>query len=317
MSLKDFKPDDPDFDDKEPLIDTADTPIGDTSYHEEINTLKIDKLSNRVTIISVILPCIIGAILIFAYLDMKERVVDVDETKNTQVERISRQLDEKLNALDVKIAKNRFDLDKHVPEITDKQVALEGKLTKMASSKVDDNVLKKSLAKLEGRIAANSKQQKTFLKKLDTLKGQMDTSLTDNTAKLEKTFNRITEEITLFKEEFDARLLELSNYELQIGELRKDFSLIDKKFRRMEQEAVSASDMDKKINDLTAQFNSRFTRLQDRVAALDKKLVANISRLQKDLDLLISQSASPRGPQPQINADAPGAGTIEQKVLTE
>ena len=87
MNLKDFNPDNQDMD--------GDVEITDSIYQQEINSLKIDKLSNRVTIISIIIPCLIGAILIFGYLDMKERVVDVDITKNSQFEKISQQLEEK------------------------------------------------------------------------------------------------------------------------------------------------------------------------------------------------------------------------------
>ena len=39
-------------------------------FQQEANTLKIEKLSQRVTIISVIIPCIIIAILAFVYLDI-------------------------------------------------------------------------------------------------------------------------------------------------------------------------------------------------------------------------------------------------------
>ncbi len=77
MDLKDFNPDNQDFD--------SDNEITDSIYHQEINSLKIDKLSNRVTIISIIIPCLIGAILIFAYLDMKERVVGADLTKKKPI----------------------------------------------------------------------------------------------------------------------------------------------------------------------------------------------------------------------------------------
>ncbi|MCP4023065.1 MAG: hypothetical protein GY729_14585, partial [Desulfobacteraceae bacterium] len=110
MNLRDFRNDPEDARDENAIA-------ADSSYHEEINTLKIDKLSNRVTIISIILPCIIGAIIVFAYLDMKERVVDVDTTKQNQVEQIAKLLDEKLNTMDLKIAKNSFEIEKKLPEI--------------------------------------------------------------------------------------------------------------------------------------------------------------------------------------------------------
>ena len=141
MDLKDFKPDNQDFD--------SDDEITDSTYHQEINSLKIDKLSNRVTIISIIIPCLIGAILIFAYLDMKERVVGAYLTKKNQFEKISQQLEEKLNALDVKIAKNRFNFDNKLPELEKKNISLEGQIAKLSTLKADNKNIKSLFPKLK------------------------------------------------------------------------------------------------------------------------------------------------------------------------
>jgi chromosome segregation ATPase len=309
MSLKDFKPDEPDFERHEPK---ESIPIEPTGYQEEITTLKIDKLSNRVTIISIILPCIIGAILIFAYLDMKERVVDVDQTKNTQVERVSQQLEEKLNALDVKIAKNRFDLDKQIPELGNRQTAVEGNLAKIVTDKANKKEVAGQLAKLEKQVSTSHKQ-------LETMKKSMDKVVTENSALIDKTVVKIKEDIQLFKEEFDARLLELSDYELQLGELRKNFSLTDKKVRRVEEEAVSKTALSQKSDELTALVSTTADQLEKRVMMLDKKLAANISRLQKDIDLALKQSAGASGPAPQLNIDVPEPEPkpIGEELLTE
>lgn len=312
MSLKDFKTDEPDFENHDPK-ETA--PIESHGYQEEIASLKIDKLSNRVTIISIILPCIIGAILVFAYLDMKERVVDVDQTKNTQVERISQQLDGKLNALDVKIAKNRFDLDKQIPTIESKQVALEGNMARLATTKADDKAVKAVILKLEKQVADVRKQEKASQKKLGVFKKRLD----ENTTQIDKTLGKIKDDITLFKEEFDARLLELSDYELQIGDLRKNFSLTDKKVRRVEEEAVSKTILNEKTEALKTIVATELTQLEDQIARLEKKLAANVSRLQKDVDLALKQSSEKSGPQPHINIEMkdPETKPIDEKSLTE
>ena len=162
MSLKDFKPDEADFDIQTTDLPRSDAGIETSGYQEEINTLKIDKLSNRVTIISIILPCLIGAILVFAYLDMKERVVDVDQTKNSQVERISNLFDGKLNALDIRIAKNRFDIDKQLPDIAAKQVALEGKMAKLNSEKADQKQISTSLSKIDKSVKKQSQERPQY-----------------------------------------------------------------------------------------------------------------------------------------------------------
>ncbi|NOX32597.1 MAG: hypothetical protein GXP56_02505, partial [Deltaproteobacteria bacterium] len=289
-----------------------------SAYHEEINTLKIDKLSNRVTIISIIIPFLIGAVLVYAYLDIKKRMVDVDLTKQTQLERISQQLEEKLNALDVKIAKNRFALDNKLPEISKKTVSIEGHIAKLTNEKADNKAVKNKFKKLEKQVANNANQDKTNTRTIERINKQILSTINENQNKFDETAKQIKDEINLFKEEFDARLLELSDYEQQIGELRKDTSLLDKKFKALEQDIVSKAVIDKKINLLK-------TDLTNQVNSLNKKLAASISRLQKDLDRL-SKSMSvkapknikPAGkPKPRINIDSSGSTDIKEESLTQ
>ncbi|MCK5349009.1 MAG: hypothetical protein KAJ25_06445, partial [Desulfobacula sp.] len=292
------------------------------TYHEEINTLKIDKLSNRVTIISIIIPCLIGALLVFAYLDMKERLIDVDQTKQSQVDRISHQLEEKLNALDVKIAKNRFDLDNNLPELGKKNISLEGQIAKLTSTKADVKTIKDQFAKLEKRVANNANQDKTTLQTIERINKQTLFSIKENQDQFNKITQQIKDETTLFKEEFDARLLELSDYEQQIGELRRDSSLLDKKYKRLEQEGVLQVTLDEKIKQVNTDLNHHIKNLDQQIAKLNQKVTANISRLQKDLDRLSNSSSSKtiqKGtkPKPQINIDSSESVNIEEESLTQ
>lgn len=319
-SLKDFKPDDPDFDSEDEILKNSDNEIPASMYHEEINTLKIDKLSNRVTIISIIIPCLIGAILIFAYLDMKERVVDVDLTKQTQVDRISQQLDEKLNALDVKIAKNRFDLDSKLPEMNKKSISLEGQIAKVATTKVDKKAITSQLKKLETRVTKTANQA------IEKLNKQTLSTIAKNQKQIDKTALQIKDEISLFKEEFDARLLELSDYEQQIGELRRDLSLLDKKVKGLLQESVSQASFDEIINQMNIDLKTHTKNLDQKINTLNQKLTTNLSRLQKDIDRVYNASSSTTGkpktksttkPKPQINIDSSNSDEIKEESLTQ
>ncbi len=308
MGLNEFRPDPSTFDnDNRPETDEADSLMQSSSFVEEMNTLKIDKLSNRMTIISVILPCLIGAVLVFAYLDIKERVTDVDATKQGQYETISQQLEETINALDVKIAKNRYDLDNTLPDLEKKNLALEGQLTK----KADQQTIQAQISKLAQTVTDNDKQVRAMNTKTAA-------AVKETQSRLDTASGQIKEEIRLFKEAFDARLLELSAYEQQIAELRKDLSLLDKKFNSMRQETVSMEQFgqqDEKINALSTQINT-----------LDKKLVSNITRMQKDLDLLMKSIINPQKgttsgtadrPTPQITIDSSGPVPIKEESLSQ
>ncbi len=302
MGLKDFNPDNQEFD--------SDDEITGSIYHQEINSLKIDKLSNRITIISIIIPCLIGAILIFAYLDMKERVVGADLTKKNQFETISQQLEEKLNALDVKIAKNRFNFDNKLPELEKKNISLEGQIAKLSTLKADNKNIKSLFSKIENRIDNNTNQNKTA-----------GLAIKNNKIELDKTTQKIKANTKLFKKEFDARLVELSNYEQQIGELRKNISLLDKKYKKIDQDHGIQTNLNKKSNEkiyeLESSVKALAKKLNDQLRTLNNRLTANISRLQKDIDLILQITPKTNKPRPQINIDSSGPVDIKEESLTQ
>lgn len=234
-------------------------------YHQEINTLKIEKLSQRITIISVILPIIIIAVLAFAYIDMKERVVDADETQESHVEQIARTLEEKLNALDVRIAKATFDLDEKLALIEKKSQDLENQAAKMSSSKADLKSVEAALASLEKGIKANRGQDKAALAAVEQIKKSLQADIKKSNANFKSASAKIKEEIQLFKEEFDARLLELSAYEQEIAGLIKTTGLLDKRVKtlKLDIETSLARQWDKTLDSrLAAQKQALETAIQ-------------------------------------------------------
>src|SRR3989339_1515247 len=160
MNLKDFRPDIPDFNEDEEIPDTKsgmgiEIPIS----HPDINHIKIEKLSKRITLVSIILPCLLGVILLFAYLDMRGKLVDANLNKQGEVEKISHQFQDQLNALDVKIEKNRFDLE----SLDKKALGLEGQIAKLTTSKADSD----QMAKLDTRVSNNTSQNKLTLQTIE------------------------------------------------------------------------------------------------------------------------------------------------------
>jgi chromosome segregation ATPase len=324
MSLKDFRHDISNFDSGEDNLKNSDSQVSALIHQEEINTLKIDKLSNRVTIISIIIPCIIGAILVFGYIDMKERVFDVDVTKQSQVDKISQQLEEKLNALDVKIAKNRFALENKLPEFEKKSILLEGQIGKLESAKADTQTINDQFKKIAKQISNNANLDKTTLNTIERINKQTLLTFNKNNDQFKTLAKQIKnetallkKEAALFKKELNAQLNEFSDDDQQIGELRKDFSLMDKKFKNIDRESISKTMAEKRIAQMENDINSRMNNLDSLIGTLDQKLVANISRLQKDIDQLSNRSSKTKKPKTQIDIDSPKSVTIKEKPLTQ
>lgn len=203
--------------------------VGGAIFQQEANTLQIEKLSQRVTIISVIIPCIIIAILVFVYMDITEKVVDVDQTQANHMAQVSQNLETKLNALDVRIAKATHELDEKLAALEAKRQALENQTAKMSAAKVDLKAMEAALAKLDKRIKANADQDKSTLAAMERINQQLLSTIDKNSSDFQAVSGQMKKEFRLFKEEFDARLLELSAYEERIAQLGKETSLLGKK----------------------------------------------------------------------------------------
>jgi TonB family protein len=116
-----------------------------------------------------------------------------------------------------------------------------------------------------------------------------DQSKTNN-AQFDTIAQQIKTEIELFKKEFNARLLELSDDDQKIGELRKNLSLMDKIFRNLESENAYQAIVDKQIKQLENDLNNLVNTHDSRIETLHQKLIAFISRLYKTIDQLSNRN---------------------------
>ncbi|HCY88372.1 MAG TPA: hypothetical protein DHV36_24765 [Desulfobacteraceae bacterium] len=243
-------------------------------YHQEINTLKIEKLSQRVTIITIIIPCIIIAVLAFAYIDMKERVVDVDETKGNQVAQMAQKLEEKLNALDVRIAKAKFELDEKLPQVSQRSQALENQIAKIDSAKADLAALQAAVKKMDATVArlekmdkqikSNASQDKSTLAEIERINRDLLAAIKENNVRFKTQADKISQDMQLFREEFDARLAELSAWEEQIALLNKQTSLLDKQQKTLAADTRTALAAD--ILVVRKSLENKIRDLEDRLS---------------------------------------------------
>lgn len=323
MNLKDFRPDLPDFNEDEDLPEKKyDMGIETPAYHPDTNHIKIEKLSRRITLISVLLPCLMGVIIFFAYLDMRGKVADANLNKQSEVEKISQQFQEQLSALDVKAEKNRFDLE----SMDKKNLGIEGQIAKLTTSKADSAAIKDQLTKLDTQVSNNSSQNKLTLQTIERVNKELLSSQAGIQSELDKNIKQIKEDLSAFKKGLDSKLAALGNYDQQLGDLQKDLSLMDKKLKKLEQDSLSQAKLDEKIRLLREELTTNLTKLDRQVQNLDLKLTTNLSRLQKDVDALNTPSSSgsqkipvsePVKPKPQVNIDSSNPSTIKQKALTD
>jgi DNA repair exonuclease SbcCD ATPase subunit len=77
----------------------------DSIMREEIIAQRLEKLSTRVTLISIMVPVLIFVIFTFAYLDMKSRIFSMQDTGVDKLQKLSRDLESRFSSLSVRFAK--------------------------------------------------------------------------------------------------------------------------------------------------------------------------------------------------------------------
>lgn len=82
-----------------------DDPIEDQIIQKEINELKLEKISHRVTLISILIPVLIVVVLVFTYLDIKRRVTQTEDTGAIEFKKLSSDLESRFGSLSVKQAR--------------------------------------------------------------------------------------------------------------------------------------------------------------------------------------------------------------------
>ncbi len=251
-------------------------------YKEELNDLKIEKLSNRVTIISIIIPCLICAVLVFGYLDIKERLIDVHDTGQTEVKGIAKDFEAKLNAMDVQTAKLRFSIEKTIPDIKKQIIIFKEEMEKILSTKAGITEIDTKLDTLEKQINKNTDQYngvlhildrtnketlrilnntaKKITKKMDEEKNAVTATINGMEEKLQKNEDRLnTNDEALQKKlaSLDSMLLESQTILTQLNETKRQLNNINhnienmkKEFNRILKAKVEKKEMNNALSDL-------------------------------------------------------------------
>ena len=260
----------------------ADDQDPEAFYREEIKDLRVEKLSQRIMLLSILLPILIGVAIFFAYRDLTGRVGRSQDTGSIEVQRISRQLEEiskKFNeklitfsttlstqdknfdtTISGKLAavnKNIDALNKNVDALNKSLNQTRSTVKNLAASKAD----KKSQDAAFAKINAALKPLKKELKSLTGLRQELKTVST-GIKSLESTLNQKLAEVATAAEQSqkDTAQLQTSITRLSDDKIDKDtFGLeafkLKKNFQNLLSYEITAinqklDSIQKKIDDL-------------------------------------------------------------------
>ena len=181
----------------------------ETVMQSELQELKIEKLNQRVMLLTILIPCMIGVILIISYLDIKDRVKRTQSTGTIGVQKLSKDLDSKFSSLSLEQAKLKEMHDKKLPALEKSAAFLQTRLKKiqasikdMEESKTDREELAKAVNDFNARFATFMEHEHSQLDDLLAVHQELSAkteALSNQVGEMAETYTGLSEKLTLMK----------------------------------------------------------------------------------------------------------------------
>lgn len=247
-------------------------------YVADAENLRIEKLSTRITLVAVLIPCLLAIVLAIAYLDIKNRVINTQNTGSIGVEKLSQDLESRFSSLSLKQAK------------IEQALAEQSKTLETTSAALQVN-LKKASTELK-RLTEGKPDQAA----LTALSKKTDVELTA----LQKDIADLNTAFSKFDDELAAQI------QLMAEGLKKDqgrLAQLEKKALRLDSEKLSKESMDLALG---LERLGLKEMVKERIRAVEKK----ITDLSKKIDTLNQRlNAQARKASPSSQATAPSKPT--------
>ena len=246
----------------------------DAVMQNELQELKIEKLSQRVMLLTILIPCMIGIIVVISYLDIKDRVSRTQNTGAIGVQKLSKDLDSKFSSLSLEQAKLKEIHDKKLPALEKNTAFLQTRLKKVQAS-------------IKG-LEASKIERDELVKVADELNARFSIVAEHEHSELQA--------FTIADENLNAKAEAMSK---QVGEMAEAYSQLSEKLTDLQNtlSEVSTAKIDKNELDLALKLKEIGFRQEilDATSTMGKK----IDSLQKQIDQLKKVRAASPAPQPE------------------
>ena len=232
-----------------------------TLYQEEAKDRRLEKLGHRVTIISILIPVIIGAVFYIAYRNVSSKVIQGQDTGAMEIQNLSAQLEEKYNVLLAKYG--------------DLEASLAQKLEALEKA---DKTIKNSLKEAEdtvNRINAtkvDKKDQQDAIAKIDTALVPIHKEL-EALGPLRSDLNAVTAELASLNKNFQQQMAALST---NVDQTLKDLTQVRSEVAALSERKLDRDDLELELLKARKSYQRD---LDITKAALDKRLDSLLEKI--------------------------------------
>jgi DNA repair exonuclease SbcCD ATPase subunit len=301
----------------------ADEQDPETFYHEELRDLRVEKLSQRITLLSILLPCLIGVAIFFAYRDLTGRVYRSQDTGSLEVQRlkgeleeISKKFNDKLITFSTTLSTQDKDFDKTISgklSAINKNVdALNKNLKTLNENLSQTRTTVKNLAASK----ADKKKQDAAIAKINAAMKNSKKEL-QSLAALRQEFKAVSSGIKDLEKKLDQKITKVT---AAAEQSKKDYSQLQTSIASLSGDKIDKDTFDLEVFKLKKNYQNL---LAQEMAALNQKLdsiqnkideIQKTSRSQKKSMKSLSKKTSPA---PDQKTTPSKSGSIDEQDLVE
>ena len=235
-----------------------DAEVDDSPITSQVDELRMEKLNQRVTIISILIPVLIVVVLVIAYMDIKQRVIRTEDTGVSGVQNLAKDVESRFSTLSLRQAKLE-ELLKQTSDVNNQSLAK----------------IQVSLKKLEDQVKKSGKglaSKKELNSKIDPIKlqiGNLSSSMDQNKANFTEVDRQIQSTLTQINETIGGR-------EDQIKQLHEKLTGLD-----LEKIDKSALDLAMKLEMLKIKqsYKAQLEEIEGRIQTIEAKIKAQQTAL--------------------------------------
>jgi len=292
-------------------------------YQEELKDLRIEKLSQRVTLLSILLPCLVGVALYFGYRDLSGKVSQRYDTESVTVQQLSSQLEtlaknfnDKLIAFSTTLStqdkdlgntlESRFatinnnikDMQKNVKSLSEDLKKTNATIERLNASKADQKSLALEIEKINtaitplqterDKLKAVGRDVKMLSDNIANLEAKLATQLATATANAEQ-YKRDYEQIQDSLAKLSGKAIDQDTLALEIFKLKKYFQ---------SQISKEVSDISQRMDSLKKQIDGieKISKSQEQpLSKTSKKSASAKSDASDDMGTVSKSTVSPSG----------------------
>ena len=180
----------------------------DFQPQEDIDNFQIEKLSKRVTRISILIPCLIVVITLAVYFDLKKSISITDSTGILGVKSLSKELESKFSSLSLRQANLEDDLTKRMEAIEKSAASIQVNLNKATTAikyirsarKTDNKNFENSIATLDKKLSPLPEELETMASDLKNI----DNSVNNQLANLSQFIGSTKKDLTKIRADIDS-----------------------------------------------------------------------------------------------------------------